>query len=154
MKLYCYVKNNEVILTNQLLPQVWENVSNFHTLPDDILKKYGWVPLIVESVNKPIFVSSTYDIQEDFVKQVVVTRDKTQEEINNENNEHIKQQWQEVRNHRNELLRESDTYVLIDRWNIMSTEKQQEWSQYRQNLRNIPQEYTNPEEVVFPVIPT
>lgn len=58
--------------------------------------------------------------------------------------------WEEVRVERNRLLQESDWTQLpdvpdtIDRWS---------WTVYRYNLRNIPQKFLNPEDVVFPEPP-
>lgn len=58
--------------------------------------------------------------------------------------------WDGIRKNRNVLLSESDTYVLPDRWAAMTPEKQQEWTTYRQALRDIPQTFATPEEVVWP----
>jgi hypothetical protein len=38
-----------------------------------------------------------------------------------------------VRQKRDELLAESDIYVLPDRWSKMTTDQQQQWSAYRQS---------------------
>ena len=43
-----------------------------------------------------------------------------------------------IRERRNELLVECDKMMLVDRYNAMSAEKQQEWSTYRQALRDMP----------------
>lgn len=150
MKKYCYIENNEVTLINQTLPTTWQNVSNFHKLPDNILKIYGWLPLTIESENKPVFVSSQYVIEENGVKEIIVTRDKTSEEINEELEKETEQKWEEVRNKRNQLLNESDFLLLLDRWNTFSTEKQNEILNYRQVLRDLPQNFQSPEEVVWP----
>jgi hypothetical protein len=150
MKKYCYIENNEVTLINQILPTTWQNVSNFHKLPDSLLKIYGWLPLTVESENKPVLVSSQYVIEENGVKEIIVTRDKTLEEINEELEKETEQKWEEVRNKRNQLLNESDFLLLLDRWNTFSTEKQNEILSYRQTLRDLPQNFQNPDEIVWP----
>lgn len=62
--------------------------------------------------------------------------------------------WYTVKTNRDALLSESDIYVLPDRWSAMTPEKQQEWSAYRQALRDIPQTYTDPRDVVWPIKPT
>lgn len=61
--------------------------------------------------------------------------------------------WDHIRGTRKWLLRESDTAVLPDRWAAMSPEKQQEWSVYRQALRDIPQTATDVKNIVWPTIP-
>lgn len=61
--------------------------------------------------------------------------------------------WYSVRLQRDRLLSESDTYVLPDRWAAMTPEKQQEWTTYRQALRDLPQTYSDPNDVVWPTKP-
>lgn len=150
MKKYCYIENGEVVRANQELPNVWKNVSNFYLLPESMLKTYGWLPLVIENENKPIFVSSSYIIEEDVVREVIVTRDKTVEEIEEEAAKELEMQWYQVKSNRDELLKNSDILVLIDRWEPLSTERKEEIRTYRQALRDIPQAFQNPTEVVWP----
>jgi hypothetical protein len=147
---YCHVKNNEIIEKDVSLPVNWENVSNFYVLPNDILKTYGWIPYEKVSENKPIFVSSSLEILEDKVVETFITRDKTQEELNAETEQEIINKWTEVREQRNELLKQSDILVLIDNWESLSLERQNEIRNYRQALREIPQTFQSPFEVVWP----
>ena len=65
----------------------------------------------------------------------------------------LEQEWNQIRKTRNSLLEKSDIYVLSDRWESMTNEKKQEWSDYRQNLRDIPENFEDPLEVVWPTIP-
>jgi hypothetical protein len=150
MKKYCYIENNEIVLINQDLPVNWKNVSNFYTFPDDILKTYGWLPLTVENENKPVFVSSSYIIEEDGVREVIVTRDQTPEEIEEEQNKELEMQWYQIRNQRDELLKQSDLLVLIDKWETLTEERKEEIRVYRQALRDIPQSFERSEDVVWP----
>jgi hypothetical protein len=66
----------------------------------------------------------------------------------------IEAEWEVVRTQRDQLLTESDIYVLPDRWNVMTPEEQTAWSEYRQALRDIPQVYDDPADVVWPTKPT
>ena len=150
MKKYCYIENGEVVLANQELPEVWKNVSNFYLLPDQILKTYGWLPLVVETASKPVFVSSNYTIEENVVREIIVTRDKTQEEIEEEAAKELEMAWYQVRSQRDEMLKQSDLFVLIDKWELLTEERKQEIRNYRQALRDIPQAFENPEDVVWP----
>ena len=60
-----------------------------------------------------------------------------------------------VRDKRNELLLETDEIVMNPlRWNELSQEKQNEWSQYRLDLLNIPQQAGFPLNVVWPTKPS
>ena len=153
MSLYCYIKDNQVVTGPRILPENWENVSNFYLLPNDIIKTYGWVPYIKVTDDKPVIVSVNREVFEDRVVDTFITRDKTQEEIEEENNEILQNKWNDIRRQRNELLSESDRYALIDVWNSLSEAKQQEWSTYRQQLRDLPQNYNDPDTVVFPTVP-
>ena len=61
--------------------------------------------------------------------------------------------WAEIRLKRNMLLRNSDSNVLPDRWAAMTKEQQNSWSEYRKNLREIPQKYKEADKIVWPVEP-
>lgn len=61
--------------------------------------------------------------------------------------------WKEVRLKRNQLLQESDIYVLPDKWNSMTIEEQELWTTYRENLRNIPQNHEEPYIIEWPERP-
>lgn len=65
----------------------------------------------------------------------------------------IEQEWNLVRMRRNNLLTQTDIIVIPDRWALMTPEKQQEWATYRQTLRNIPQSFSDPQDVVWPIKP-
>ena len=56
--------------------------------------------------------------------------------------------WKIIRAERDKLLRESDYMILADA-PVDETQKQ-EWTTYRQVLRDIPQDYDSPDEVVYP----
>ena len=150
MQKYCYIENGEITLINQDLPNVWKNVSNFYLLPDEIVKTYGWLPLVVENENKPVFVSSSYVIEENFIKEVIVTRDKTEEEIEEDAARELEMGWSQVRSQRDEMLQQSDLFVLIDKWELLTEERKQEIRVYRQALRDVPQNFETPEDVVWP----
>jgi len=55
--------------------------------------------------------------------------------------------WEYVRYKRNQLLKDSDYTMLKD---YPTTVFEQEWTTYRQSLRDIPQDYDSPDEVVYP----
>ena len=56
--------------------------------------------------------------------------------------------WKIIRAERDKLLKESDYLILADA-PVDETQKQ-EWTTYRQALRDIPQDYDSPDEVVYP----
>ena len=74
----------------------------------------------------------------------VVTIIKSAEWLENKTNE----AWRKIREERNQLLKDSD-YIMVSDAPI-TTEKKEEWETYRQVLRDIPQDYDSPDEVVYP----
>jgi hypothetical protein len=58
--------------------------------------------------------------------------------------------WDIIRLRRNKLLEASDHTQLPD----FPEAKKTEWATYRQALRDIPQTYATPEEVIWPTPPT
>ena len=73
--------------------------------------------------------------------------EKTPEEINEE-------EWQKTRTLRNELLLQSDIYVLSDRWESYTDEQKIAWKNYRQDLRNLPQSVANANNIIWPIKPS
>ena len=53
--------------------------------------------------------------------------------------------WKDIRGRRNNLLASSDYTQVLD-----FTGDRQAWAAYRQQLRDIPQTFTNPEDVIWP----
>lgn len=58
-----------------------------------------------------------------------------------------------IRARRNLLLRESDIYVLPDRWDSYTTAKKNAWKNYRQALRDLPETTVDPKNPVWPKKP-
>jgi hypothetical protein len=77
----------------------------------------------------------------------VVTIIKSAEWLENKTNE----AWRKIRKERNQLLKDSD-YIMFPDITI-TAEKKEEWTTYRQSLRDIPQTFSNPDEVVYPTKP-
>ena len=60
--------------------------------------------------------------------------------------------WAAIRSKRNRLLRDSDFTQMPD--SPMSQEKKDAWAAYRQELRDLPDELTDPLTVEWPLDPT
>lgn len=152
MKKYCLIKDGEATRIGDL-PVNFENVSNFYLLSDDEIKQYGWLPVETISDEKEIQESVEYVIEENVVKEIITTRDKTQEEIEAENQTQLELKWHSVRFKRNNLLNESDLSIVSDKWEQMDSDTKVLWSNYRKQLRDIPQVYSNPDDVIWPSKP-
>ena len=83
----------------------------------------------------------------------VTIRELTAEEIEARKQRLMPTQIKAFREERNNRLSESDVYVLPDRWATYSVEKQAEWSTYRQALRDLPQNTTDPFNPIWPIRP-
>ena len=59
----------------------------------------------------------------------------------------------DLRKERDDLLAKTDKYALPD-WPHASLEKQREWLEYRQALRDLPSTTEDPANVVWPTVPT
>lgn len=81
-------------------------------------------------------------------------REMTQEEIDSRIERLTPAQWDALRSERNSRLDESDRYVLPDRWAGYTNEQQLAWTVYRQALRDLPQNTTDPFNPVWPIKPT
>lgn len=154
MKLYCYIKTddngNVKVEGPNTLPEFFANVSNFHCLNENALKRHGWLPYEKRTEDKEIFVSSNFEILEDKVIENIITRDKNEEERSHDNSLKTTQEWSSVRKKRDELLSQSDKEVVVDKWLLMDEDTKVLWTKYRKKLRELPQEFTNPFDVVFP----
>jgi len=59
--------------------------------------------------------------------------------------------WDDIRKERDALLAKCDWTQLADA--ALTIEEKAAWSDYRQALRDIPQTFENPEDVIFPSVP-
>ena len=57
--------------------------------------------------------------------------------------------WDTIRAKRDQLIRDSDWTMIPG-----ATVDQRSWSAYRQVLRDLPQTYSNPEDVIWPAVPS
>lgn len=63
----------------------------------------------------------------------------------------IDDKWNIIRSVRNDLLQQCDWTQLPDV--SLTNEQKLAWSQYRQMLRNVTEDFTNPDDVIFPEAP-
>lgn len=59
-------------------------------------------------------------------------------------------EWRAIRATRDNYLLESDFWIMPDRWATYTQDEQYAWSVYRKKLRDIPQDFIDPKEVVWP----
>lgn len=161
MKLYCRIEKTtnkegtEILVIKEgpcELPQNSSTVSNLNLLDEETLKLFCWVPVEQITENKPNFVSVNYEVLEDKVIETTITRDRTEEEINLDTEKQNYYAWQRIRAQRDILLVESDKLVMIDRWEKLTNSKKQTIVEYRQALRDLPSQNSDPKLIVFPTL--
>lgn len=151
MKKYCLIKNGAIIDGPTFLPENAENVSNFYLLSDQELKSYGWLPytLVDNQLENQILENTNIEILENEVIETKIYRDMTLIEIENRETNILNRKWKNVRTKRNRLLLDSDWTQLND-----SPVDKILWSTYRNQLRDLPQNFSHPDLVVWPTPPT
>lgn len=113
-------------------------VENIVIADSSTAQENGWI--LLDDDNKFVEIGWSYD-GNTFTKPLI-----DEQKVLEEN-------WKKVRQKRDECLEQSDVFMLVDRFNSLTPEKQQEWIDYRQNLRDIPQVYIDPLEIVWPSNP-
>jgi hypothetical protein len=153
MKTYYLIKDGVVVGNAQLLPDNFNNISNFNCLSDLELASFGWLPVEYCSTPGEIFVSKEVVVLEDRVIQTVNNRDKTDEERLAEISKTKATKLEELRIKRNIALQLSDMYMLVDNWNKLTPENQAKLIVYRQTLRDLPDMGVDIVDLVFPEFP-
>lgn len=147
---YCLINNGVIVQGPCYLPQNTENISNFNALTNEELKLYGWLPyILIDNPQKnQILEGSNIDILENEVIESKIYREMTPNEIEEKNNSILERKWRNVRIKRNNLLLTSDWTQLND-----SPVDKILWSNYRNQLRDIPQNFSDPDSIIWPTKP-
>ena len=149
---WVYIENGEIKGQYDLLPKNWQNISGLNLAANDLpfLKSAGWYPVTKqnESWNDLTHHVSGYDyeIRENDVLETIVLSERQpepQEEFSTLKYKFI----EELRNKRNELLKNSDWTHLQDVQNSFDELTKNKWIVYRQARRDIVEEYLNNETI-------
>lgn len=164
MSSFAYVENNEIKGIYDKLPKAWKNISGFNYLENDVqkLKEYGWYQIKEQLVNVDSSVGYVarfdYKIETDFVRKTPIVEYYTDEYLIQQRLMQENAFWDSFRNRRNTLLKDSDYTQLVDSQNIKDDTWKNNWKNYRQALRDLPQQYIgttefNIDNIAWPVIP-
>ena len=136
--MYAHVKDGSVDYMGTL-PKSWENVTGLHLSNGDdaYLKTLGWLPLIETNVAPS--ANQTFDtdvgtVEEDRVLLTHRVRDMTAQEIADRDEGLMAM----LREERDQKLLDSDWTQAPDHSSPLSDVKKEEWTTYRQSLRNLP----------------
>jgi hypothetical protein len=148
---YIQVVDDVVVGYPTSLPKNWGEVSNFFVLTDEELQKYGWYPVVIEKedVLEPNMVieRQVFSFNGKEVIQSRQIREKTEEEIEQE----VNQLWDQIRSQRDVFLSSTDWTQLPDA--PITEEEKAEWSVYRQEIRDVPNLFDSPYDIVWPEPP-
>jgi hypothetical protein len=154
---WAYVENNEIVELHDLLPISWRNISGLRNAADNIefLNSVGWYRVVKDHQS---FDDTQYKIAgyNHIFNNNIVTE--TLNIISTEvaSFESLKRTFMyELRIKRDGLLTNSDVTQLADQQAKLSEELKYKWEKYRQDLRDLPQQYMNSEivslsDVVWP----
>lgn len=154
MTRYAYVENNEVQGVYGTLPQRWKNVSNFHLLSEEMIREYGFYPITTASIptyDPEVTEASqpTYSFTGDGVLEHVTLTPRPQSIRN------IDAEWQEIRRIRDQKIRDIEWRMSRAqreiRQGLRTTDDVALIDRYIQELTNIPQTFSDPRDVVWPV---
>lgn len=147
---YLRIKNNEIIYPysiNQLKIDEY-NVSFPQNITNEVLENFD----VYEVLITPKPNDYTKNIEEG-LPQLLDGKYYQKWEISNATESEIEgriiQKWAEIREHRNELLKECDWTVLPD---SPVGDKLNDWVEYRADLRNVT-EQENPFNIIWPTQP-
>lgn len=164
MARYAHIENNQITGVYDFLPENWRNISNFKALEDETeyINSLGWRRIIK---NEPVYNPSTqymgnprYTLINDTVIEdieifdipVVVASSPepmaSAPTIDN-NSLHI-MAMQQLRDKRDELLLKTDFTQLLDVSKINGTTITTAYETYRQQLRDLPDQYENDSEFI------
>jgi hypothetical protein len=145
---YCLVENNAIVDGPRGLPRSWRNISGLNWLSDHDLRPLGWLPSrIEEGIVDEKFVGSTFTITETEVIETKQWRKFTAEE----QAEIEAQKAKHVRSERNAKLTETD-WTQVDDTPLDNVAKNA-WANYRQALRDVPDQAGFPFDVNWPSVP-
>ena len=136
--MYAHVKDGSVDYMGTL-PKSWENVTGLHLSNGDdaYLKTLGWLPLIETNVAPSANQTFDTDVVTEEEDRVLLThrvRDMTAQEIADRDEGLMAM----LREERDQKLLDSDWTQAPDHSSPLSDVKKEEWTTYRQSLRNLP----------------
>jgi hypothetical protein len=167
---WAYVENGIVIETHDSLPINWRNISNLFASENDLetLRVFGWYPVTGEiptiDHSTQVYGKTVYT----FDSNLFVVNQQTEIIIKDAETLEIEFRGQKesflfsMRAKRDMLLTESDWSQTADIQSIKSDEWKRNWALYRQELRDLPNLYSNPpyemivedNQVCWPTKPT
>jgi hypothetical protein len=170
MAKYGYVSNGIVAEAYDALPENWRNISNFYLYQDDTqsLMALGWYPVVdITQPHDPLMeiygpVEYTFDVKKQIIFQqapvIPSPNPMTQQEVFLHERQSFLQQLTEIKQTK---LQQCDWTRLDDVQSEHDAQWNNNWLEYRRQLRGIDTVYSNPpydtvtdiNQVSWPIIP-
>ena len=156
---WVYVENGNIIEKHEWLPMNWRNYSGLHLSYNDInfLNSIGWYKVVRENQtydsNNYRLVDYNYTLENNQVKETIVLENISQQEKDFRTEQDYINFINNLRSERNRLLQESDWTQLADVIERNGQEWYQNWSNYRQLLRDLPSNYLTRTGIIWPSPP-
>jgi hypothetical protein len=152
MAQWVYVENNEIQGQYDLLPARWRNISGLNLSANDLpfLKSLGWYPVTKQATEHDSDHHVTgfdYVLRDNDVLEIELVERRTQPFNPTPQNNQRENFLRDLRQHRNCRLAESDWTQLPDVLAIHDHETQQVWQEYRQQLRDITDQYKHSDKI-------
>lgn len=147
---WAFVENNTVVECHDYLPNNWRNHSGLHLSEnnEEFLNSIGWFKITKSSLNVnpnlEQLMGFNYQIENGQVNEIPIIQPFTETEIEQKRQNEFSLFLSQVRQTRNEKLKESDYTQLNDVISTMDSETISKWNQYRQQLRDFPSSFTEP----------
>jgi len=153
------VENNVVAECHDLLPKVWKNHSGLHLSENNMefLNSLGWYKVTKTPIycdyNYQRHVGYDYVFENNKVIEIPIIEDLTQEEIQIKRQNDFNYFMNNLRYVRDQKLKESDFSQLPDVKEKNGESLTNQWTLYRQQLRDFPSQFTETKDIVWPSKP-
>lgn len=153
------IEGGEIKEYHDLLPKNWKHYSGLDLSFDNenFLNNLGWFKVIKEDFNLNSQIEKLsgfrYEIRDNQVFEYPIIIQLTQGEIDSIKNQNFVLFLSSLRSERDQKLKESDWTQMSDVVKTKSLEWNNAWSNYRQELRDLPASFTEPGEIIWPNLP-
>lgn len=157
---WAYVENNNIAELHDLLPANWRNYSGLNLSIDNVefLNSIGWYKVtkveVLYSPNEQVIVGYDYAFENNQVLETPKFHTYTFEEHQNNQEDVARRFFEDLRTERNKRLAETDFTQLLDVSEKFTEEEKQQWKNYRQQLRDMPDMYSTVRLLDWPNKPT
>jgi hypothetical protein len=150
--MWAFINETGSIELYNKLPVNWQNVSNFFALESDVttLQAFNWYPVSDQVPDYDPYaaecgeITCFLDTENNVVIRTATVTSKSQEQLNHEHNLRGAAFLLDLRSRRDFLLSSSDWTQAADVQASKTDEWKQQWAEYRQWLRDLPEIYSQP----------